>query len=194
MATLKQKYTNIHDHLIQQCLEGDRYAQTELYKLYSRAMFNIAYRITNDQNEAEDVLQESFISAFKNLHAYKGEATFGAWLKRIVVNRSLNVLKKKKLEVVPIEDEGRYEDTEENVAIDDVLQVEQIKKAIEKLPDGYRVVFSLYLLEGYDHNEIGEILGISASTSKSQYNRSKKKLREILRKEDNYEGQVGTIG
>jgi len=194
LATLKQKHTNIHDHLIQLCLKGDRYAQTELYKLYSRAMFNIACRITNDHNEAEDVLQESFISAFKNLHAYKGEATFGAWLKRIVVNRSLNVLKKKKLEVVPIEDEGRYEDIEENVVIDDVLQVEQIKKAIEKLPDGYRVVFSLYLLEGYDHNEIGEILGISTSTSKSQYNRSKKKLRELLRKEDNYEGQVGTIG
>lgn len=144
-------------------------------------MYNAAYRIVNDEEEAEDVLQEAFISAFGNLGYYRGDATFGAWLKRIVVNKAINYLKKRQLDRLPEHDKW---DVKEEETIDPVehfpYTVERVREAIQSLPDGYRTVLSLYLLEGYDHGEIGEILGISESTSKSQFNRSKKKLKEIL--------------
>ena len=191
---MRDKYKNIHEDVIGRCLKGDRYAQSELYGLYSKAMFNICYRITNDRDNAEDVLQDAFVSAFKNLKSYNGTASFGAWLKRIVINKSLNFIKKNSLEVVPIDDYERYEIADSKEEYEFSHTVDQVKKAIDQLPDGYRVVFSLYLLEGYDHREIAEILDITESTSKSQYNRSKKKIREILNKGGNYEGQIGTAG
>jgi RNA polymerase sigma factor (sigma-70 family) len=144
-------------------------------------MFNVGYRITKSEEDAEDVLQEAFISAFRNLDNYRGDATFGAWLKRIVVNKALNALNKRKHELIP-DDDGQWDVAEEDSATEyrEELTVERVKKAIEKLPDGYRTVLSLYLLEGYDHQEIGEIMGISESTSKSQLNRAKARLKEIL--------------
>jgi RNA polymerase sigma factor (sigma-70 family) len=171
----------IHDELIKRCLQGDRQAHYELYKLYHRSMYNVGYRIVHNEEEAQDVLQEAFISAFKNLNHYRGDSTFGAWLKRIVVNKAINQVKLKKMERIP-EDE-RWDVKEEEFR--DELEgfpftVEKVKNAIKRLPDGYRMVLSLYLLEGYDHGEIGEILGITESTSKSQFNRSKKKLKELL--------------
>ena len=143
-------------------------------------MYNTAWRIVKDDMEAEDVLQESFISAFQHLPSFQGNATFGAWIKRIVVNKSLNVLQKRKYLHEPVEDHLE-EPSEEPVdfAVDE-HDIERIRNAIEDLPDGYRVILSLYLMEGYDHVEISEILGISVGTSKSQYNRAKKKLREML--------------
>jgi len=191
---LAEDIKNIHQDLILRCEEGDRYAQSELYRLYSKAMFNVCLRIVNDRNDAEDVLQEAFVSAFRNISSYKGTATFGAWLKRIVINKALNFIKKNRVEVVPIEDHERYADDFEPDFGELNLEVRQVKSALKKLPDGYRLVFSLYLLEGYDHSEIAEILGITESTSKSQFNRSKKKIREIIRKETNYEGRIGTVG
>jgi RNA polymerase sigma factor (sigma-70 family) len=144
-------------------------------------MYNVGYRIVNNEEEAEDVLQEAFISAFRNLAHYRGDATFGAWLKRIVVNKAINYLKKRQLERLPEDDKW---DVKAEETVDELdhfpFTVERVRQAIAALPDGYRAVLSLYLLEGYDHGEIGEILGISESTSKSQFNRSKKKLKEIL--------------
>lgn len=138
-------------------------------------------RITNDYAEAEDVLQEAFISAFKNMHSYKGEASFGSWLKRIVVNASINAIRKRREEVVPL-DEREAGEIPDQVDEDDMeWQVEKVRAAIQKLPEGYRIVLTLYLLEGYDHAEIGEILKISESTSKSQYSRARKKLIDIMR-------------
>lgn len=176
---LESASLELHADLIERCRGGDREAYYQLYKLYSRSMFNVGYRIVNNQEEAEDVLQEAFISAFRNLHHYRGDATFGAWLKRIVINKAINVLKGRRMERLP--DDDRF-DVEEVLTPDPVLpySVEQVRRAMEKLPDGYRSVLSLYLLEGYDHEEIAEIMGISESTSKSQLNRSKKKLKEIL--------------
>ena len=144
-------------------------------------MFNVGYRITRSEEDAEDVLQEAFISAFRSLDSYRGDATFGAWLKRIVVNKAINALNKKKHESLPDENE-QWDIAEEESPPEyrDSLTVERVRKAIEKLPDGYRSVLSLYLLEGYDHQEIGEILAISESTSKSQLNRAKAKLKELL--------------
>lgn len=144
-------------------------------------MYNVSYRITGRQEDAEDALQEAFVSAFRNLHTYRRDATFGAWLKRIVVNKSINILKKKKHELLP--DDEQWDVADEQPALDyykEELSVQRVKKAIEDLPDGYRTVLSLYLLEGYDHQEIAEIMGISESTSKSQLNRAKGKLREKL--------------
>lgn len=172
---------NIHEELIQRCRQGDRDAYFGLYKLYSRGMYNVGFRIVNNEAEAQDVLQEAFISAFGNLHLYRGEATFGSWLKQIVINKAINYLKKRKLERIPDDENWDVEAIGDADDFEDFpLSVVAVRKAMEQLPDGYRTVLSLYLLEGYDHSEIAEILGISESTSKSQYNRSKKKLKEIL--------------
>ncbi len=171
---------HIHANLIEKCLIGDRDAYYQLYRLYSRSMYNVGYRIVRDEEEAEDVLQEAFISAFKNLKRYRGESTFGAWLKRIVVNKAINSVKKRRMERFPEEGSIELKEEEADEFIDFPFTVERVKEAMNKLPDGYRMVLSLYLLEGYDHGEIAEILGISESTSKSQFNRSKKKLRDIL--------------
>ncbi len=162
-------------------------AQYELYKLYSKAMYNVSFRIVHNENDAEDILQEAFVSAFRNLAGYSGVSTFGAWLKRIVINKSLNYIKKKHIEITPLDVLPDMKEEEPVFNEDVAYSINSIKKAVEMLPDGYRVVFSLYLLEGYDHGEIAEILGITESTSKSQFNRSKKKLKEILEKEAYYE-------
>ncbi len=170
---------HVHAEIIERCRQGDREAHYQLYKLYSKSMYNIGFRIVNNEMEAQDVLQEAFISAFRNLDHYRGEASFGSWLKKIVVNNAINVLKARKTEHLP---DDEHFDVQEEVATEAEFpfSIEQVGKAMERLPDGYRSVLSLYLLEGYDHTEIAGILGISESTSKSQFNRSKKKLREIL--------------
>ena len=170
----------ISDRLVERCKAGDRIAQFELYKKYTKAMHNVAMRITRDVMEAEDVLQEAFVRAFKNLHSFKGDSTFGAWLKRIVINTSINHLKKRKGEFVDIEDVKLDAFEHQPEFSSSSSQMKKIREAIMKLPDGYRLVFSLYLIEGYDHKEIGNILKISEATSKSQYSRAKKKLREML--------------
>ncbi len=177
---MDQQVIGIHNDLIARCKMGDQDAHYRLYKLYSKGMYNVAYRIVGNEDDATDVLQEAFISAFRNLESYRADATFGAWIKRIVVNKSINALQRKKFEPIP-EDE-RWDVAEEETPIEygDGLTVDRVKKSIEQLPDGYRSVLSLYLLEGYDHQEIGEIMGISESTSKSQLNRAKSKLRELL--------------
>lgn len=144
-------------------------------------MYNTGYRIVNDKDEAEDVLQEAFISAFNSLDTYRGDSTFGAWLKRIVINKAINQLNKRKTERIPEDDRWDVKAEEVEDALEGYpFTVEKVRAAIEALPDGYRSVLSLYLLEGYDHAEIGEILGVTESTSKSQFNRAKKKLKEIL--------------
>jgi len=144
-------------------------------------MYNISYRITNDPDDAADVLQEAFLSAYRNMGSFKGEASIGAWLKKIVVNASINHIKKRRILYEPIEyHEAEGEETgmrDEDI----ILELDRVKEAIQQLPDGFRAVFSLYLLEGYDHGEVAEILGITESTSKSQYNRAKKRLKEILK-------------
>jgi RNA polymerase sigma factor (sigma-70 family) len=177
---LEQQLLNIHEELIARCKTGDREAHFRLYKLYKRAMFNVGYRITGREEDAEDALQEAFISAFRNLERYRGDAPFGAWLKRIVVNKAINIVKKRKHETLPEDEQWDAAEQESPAEYREELTVDRVKKAIGQLPDGYRAVLSLYLLEGYDHQEIAEILNISESTSKSQLNRAKNKLREML--------------
>jgi len=143
-------------------------------------MFNTAYRITGNREEAEDMLQEAFSDCFRNIGSYRTDSTFGAWLKSIVINRCISRLRKREAELVYIEDYSRHEMREEEPREVTWPDPAVIARAVERLPDGYRVVFSLYLLEGYDHTEISQILGISESTSKTQYLRAKEKLKKIL--------------
>lgn len=143
-------------------------------------MYNVGFRIVQDTEEAHDVLQEAFISAFRNLDAYRGDASFGSWLKRIVVNKALNVLDRRKFERIPENEEWDIADTDPDVSYKPELTIERVREGIAQLPDGYRSVLSLYLIEGYDHQEIAEIMGFSESNSKSQLNRAKARLREVL--------------
>jgi len=172
-------YKNIHQDIIDRCCEGDQKAQFQLYKLYYKAMYSVSLRIVNDAMEAEDVMQEAFLSAFKRMKTYKGEVSFGAWLKKIVVNRSLDYLKKRKVQFEEI-NERTTEMADYQMPVKEV-NVEVLKNAIHDLSDGYRVVLSLYLIEGYDHEEISQILGISNSASRTQLLRAKNKLRDLLK-------------
>jgi RNA polymerase sigma-70 factor (ECF subfamily) len=179
---LEQDVKNIHYALIERCRAGEREAFYKVYKLYAKAMFNVGFRITGNEDDAEDVLQEAFLSAFRHLDSYREDASFGAWLKKIVVNKAINVLKKKKTEMLPDDEKWDVAEPGEPVEYGNGLTVEHVKRAMEQLPDGYRAVLSLYLLEGYDHQEIAEIMGITESTSKSQLNRAKNKMQELLTK------------
>jgi len=132
-----------------------------------------------NKEDAEDIVQDSFVDAFKNLSSFKYDSTFGAWLKRIVINKSINYLKKKRVPVVPMEDHEFHLTEEVNEKIE-AVEIKKVKLGIAQLPAGYKQILNLYLIEGYDHIEIGEILDITTSTSKSQYHRAKKKLVEII--------------
>ena len=190
MANVEAAFKNLHQDLIDGCKTGDQKAQFQIYKLYYKAMYNTSLRIVNDTMEAEDIMQEAFLSAFDKIDTYSGTVSFGAWLKKIVINRSLDALGKRKAVFEDIEShvgirDDSYEDKARNEEID--VKVEEVKEAIENLPDGYRVILSLYLLEGYDHDEIADILKISSSTSRSQLSRAKQKLIGELRKgNENY--------
>ena len=179
---MKKGYQDIHEHLIEACKRGERKAQFEVYKLYAKAMYNVAFRILNNSFEAEDIIQESFLKAFQKLNSFSGDVSFGAWLKKIVINASLDTIRKKKLEFESIDD-ANFIDIEDEVNEEKSSEYElkKVRDAILLLSDGYRIVLSLYLLEGYDHDEIAEITGISASTSRSQLARAKKKLLKIIK-------------
>ncbi len=176
---------NIHQELIDKCRDNDRVAQYRIYQLYNKAMFNTALRILGNREEAEDILQDAFVSAFRNLDRYREDAPFGAWLKRIVVNKSISRTKQRKETQLLSESESEfYFEWNEDDGPD--LNLELVKRAIAELPTGFKTVLTMYLLEGFDHKEIAEVLEITESTSKSQYNRAKKKLRDILGKALNY--------
>ena len=185
MANVDAAFRNIHQDLLDGCKNGDQKAQFQIYKLYYKAMYNTSLRIVNDSMEAEDIMQESFLSAFEKIDTYSGTVSFGAWLKKIVINRSLDILSRKKAIFEDIDFYiGIRDDSQEDlIRKEEVdIMVEEVKEAIKRLPDGYRIILSLYLLEGYDHDEIAEILKISSSTSRSQLSRAKQKLIAELRK------------
>lgn len=179
-----------HLDLVDRCKNNDRQAQHKIYELYAKSMFNACYRIVNQYDEAQDVLQESFIKMYKQIDAYREESSFGAWFKRIVVNDSLNYIKKRKrnqLKLELLKNETKYENLEveeENIPQASIVEVQN---AMELLPEGYRIVFTLFLFEDYSHKEIANELGITESTSKSQLNRAKKKMKELIMNSKSYE-------
>jgi RNA polymerase sigma factor (sigma-70 family) len=186
MNSSGERYFNLHDELIENCKQGKTAAQLEIYKLYYKAMFNSALRIVNNRFDAEDIMQEAFLKAFQKIESYRAEVSFGAWLKRIVINQSLDFLRKKRIEYISIEESMEFDIadlSEEYTEFDNNQALEQVINQIQLLPEKYKIVLSLYLLEGYDHDEISEILNITSSTSRSQLLRAKRKLLENIKLE-----------
>ena len=169
--------------IIEQCKQNNRKAQLKLYNQYCDGMYIVAMRFVKDSMEAEDIVQESFIRAFERLHQFKGEVTFGAWLKRIVINKSIDLLKSRKQQMLEL-DEVHLKvvdtDYQDEWLVDDAITLDEVKAAIKKLPDKYRYVVMLYLIEGYDHQEIAQILNITEVASRTQLSRGKTKLKDHL--------------
>nr|WP_313795270.1 RNA polymerase sigma factor [uncultured Allomuricauda sp.] len=167
--------------LVKQCKANDRKAQLRLYQQYCDGMFAVAMRFLKNQDDAEDVLQESFIKAFQRMDQFKGEVTFGAWLKRIVVNGSIDFLKSKHQKTVELNEGYMHVTDDDDWTIEDGISIKKVKDAIEKLAEKYRYVIQLFLVEGYDHSEISQILGISETASRTRLLRGKTQLKEELK-------------
>lgn len=172
-----------HSNIIEACKKGNNKARLELYRLYSKAMFNVCCRLMNSREEAEDMLQEAFTLAFMKLDSFRFESSFGSWLKRIVINTCINAKKKKNTQLTYCDEMQKYDQSWQEEENEPRYTVENILNAMNLLPEGGRMVFSLYLLEGYDHTEIAEILKITESTSKSQLMRAKRRVAEILKEQ-----------
>lgn len=176
---------NYTDQLVVRCRNGEQRAQLEIYNKYQKAMYNTALRIVNDKAEAEDVMQEAFINAFLKIDTFQGHSTFGAWLKKITVNLSINALNKKsKFEQVSYNDQFKNEiyedpgiDSEEEITN---KKVERILLAMRSLKENYRIALNLHLIEGYDYEEICEILKISPANCRTTISRAKESLRTKL--------------
>ena len=169
--------------IIEKCKQNNRKAQMQLYNQYCDGMYIVAKRFLKDAADAEDVVQEAFIKAFTKLDQYKAEVTFGAWLKRIVVNKSIDFLKSKKQRLVELEEVHlKVIDTpdDDKWFVEDAITLKDVKVAIHNLPEKYQYVVMLFLIEDYDHQEISEILGISEVASRTQLSRGKAKLKEQL--------------
>ncbi len=175
-------YSETESSLVLLCLKGNRTAQHTMYKRYCDAMYNLCFRLMGNAPEAEDMLQESFLDVFRRLDSFRGESSLGAWIKRIVINHCLNQLKKRKVVFEEMTEKyaDRLWDDEDEDDVDE-YEVKRVRDAIMSLPDGYRQVLTLYLIEGFDHSEIAGILGIQETGSKSQYCRARARLRDILK-------------
>lgn len=172
----------LQQRIIERCIKGDKKAEFALFQQYAKQMYNVAYRITGNSFEAEDTVQEAFVKAFAKLKSFKGKSTFGAWLKQIVVNQSISLLRKQKLFFEHLNEEISNEPNEETIIdIDSNEDINKIMNAINKLPDGARIVFTLKAIEEYKFSEISTMLGLSESNCKVQYHRSKKILKEKLK-------------
>lgn len=182
IGVLDNAYINIHQDIIDACKAGDRYAQFRIYKLYYKAMYNTSLRILNDTMEAEDIMQDAFLQAFNRIHSYTGQGSFGSWLKRIVINKSLDALRKRK-EMISIEEkelELPYP-IEENYEEEIQLHIKEVKEAILELPENYRLIMTLFFLEQYSHEEISEMLHISNNLSRTRLVRAKQKVMKMLK-------------
>ncbi|MEZ4817281.1 MAG: sigma-70 family RNA polymerase sigma factor [Flavobacteriaceae bacterium] len=167
--------------LVEQCKQHSRKAQMALYRQYCDGMFIVAHRYLKDTAAAEDALQEAFIKAFRKLDQFKGDVTFGAWLKRIVINTCLDAMKANKLEKAEVDENTLSIIDEDDWSVADETTVQEVVKTIENLNDPYGMVAKLFLLEGYDHQEISEVLGITESASRTYLHRAKKQVQEQLK-------------
>ncbi len=180
----KQKHITT---LLQACKKGNQPAQFEIYELYYKAMYNTALRIMHDSFEAEDVMQEAFLNAFTKLETFKGEVTFGAWLKRIVINKCLTQLKKNsrfdevKLELVENKIVADDDEIIKNDSMDyTTLKAKEVIETIGKLKENYRIALTLSLIEGFDNEEVSSIMKISNENCRTTISRAKNKLRTLL--------------
>lgn len=167
--------------LIERCKNNDRKAQLKLYRQYCDGMFTVAVRFLKNPDDAEDVLQESFIKAFQKIHQFSGEVTFGAWLKRIVINKCIDFVKSRKMEYVELAEHRMQVEEDEDWSVAPEISMEEVQKAMDRLPEKYKYVVKLYLIEGYDHKEISEILDITPTTCRTRLLRGKGYLKELLK-------------
>lgn len=172
-----------HNHpdsdLIKGCISGDRKMQRELYDRFASKMYGVCLRYAGNTNDADDILQEGFIKVYNNLHKFRGEGSFEGWVRRIFINTCIEQYRKK---VKSYNITETHENTVEDSDIDalDVLEAKDLVKLINELSPGYKTVFNLYVVEGYSHKEVAELLGISEGTSKSQLARAKGTLKKML--------------
>jgi RNA polymerase sigma factor (sigma-70 family) len=184
------------DHqLVKDCLKGKPEAQRKLYEQFAKTMLGVCYRYTKSLNDAEDVLQDGFVKVFSGMHQYKFEGELGAWIRRIMVNTALNFLKKnrKYRDEMVFTEQPLHPVADSNPAIN--LEAKELADLIRQLPQGYQTIFNMYAVEGYTHVEIGELLGISDGTSRSQYARARGLLiswiekNSVETKNENYAGK-----
>lgn len=174
---------SIEQGIIEQCKQGSHRAQMQLYTTFSKRVYNACYRILYDSFEAENAMQEGFLKAFSSLGNYEESIPFEAWLVRIAVNTSIDKIRKRKLDVYNLNENLQYDVMDENDEEEwngILSKVEKVKATIQKLPETYRLIINLYLIEGYDHEEIAEILNIAPGTVRIQYMRAKSKLKELI--------------
>lgn len=165
--------------LIEACIKGDNKAQRKLYEKHAPVMYAICLRYMTNEDEAKDALQDGFIKAFTHLHAFRFTGSFQGWLKRIFVNASLELIRKRRQhfdvdEITPTEDQADFIET-------GTLDVDRMMSLVQKLPQGYRTVFNMYVVDGYSHKEISEELNISESTSKTQLFKARKQMQTWLK-------------
>lgn len=172
-------FTLTENRLLENCIAGDRKSQKELYEMYSSKMFAVCLRYSKNQMDAEDILQDGFVKLFNNLHRFRGEGSFDGWVRRIFVNTAIEHIRRKNLSTTVGEGlENTIVDKHRN-ALDNLYE-KDILATSKTLSDGYRTVFNLYAVEGFSHKEIASQLGITESTSKSQFSRAKAILRTML--------------
>jgi RNA polymerase sigma-70 factor (ECF subfamily) len=171
-----EKVKDIHQDLIDRCKINDRIAQMKLYDLYYKAVYNSIIRMVKDPMEAEDLMQDSFLSAFSSISNFRSDSSFATWITRIAINKSLNALQKRSLDYLDVPEERIPEQFDNDESSFNKFTMSEICDEIDRLSEGYRVVLNLHLLEGMDHDEIAQILNIKAVTSRSQYMRARKKL------------------
>ncbi len=169
--------TYTESELITLCKEGDRFASKKLFDMYSGKMMALCYRFARDRNEAEDILQEGFVRVFTKLHLFRGTGSFESWMKKVIINTALKYREKNinKHQYSEIENTHVFDNSP---SIIEELSKEEILKLIQELPDGYRTVFNLYVIEGYSHKDIGQLLNIGESTSRSQLVKARNLLKQ----------------
>jgi RNA polymerase sigma-70 factor (ECF subfamily) len=177
---MQSNHTMSESDLIKGCLEGDRRAQEYLYQRFSPKMYGVCLRYAGKAEDAQDILQDGFVKVFKNLHMYRGDGSFEGWVRRIFVNTAIEHYRRQ-VNLYPVtENHENLLETKELSAFDS-LSVKDLMKIIQQLSPGYRTVFNLYVVEGYSHKEIAEMIGISEGTSKSQLARAKGVLQSIIK-------------
>jgi RNA polymerase sigma factor (sigma-70 family) len=177
---LQDQQRSLYRYLVLRCREHDRTAQNALYKMFASAMYNTCRRITGDDDDAKDALQETFIEVFLKLNTLQNPDLFPAWIKRIAINRSIGLLRKRKEVLLSLDqEEDSHSEEEHDWEYKDGL-LEKLVRLLDRLPPGGRMILNLYAFEGYDHQEISQILGITESASKAQYSKAKSKLKTLL--------------
>ncbi len=174
-----------HHRLVKDCLKGKSSAQKELYDCFAASMLNVCYRYTKSMADAEDVLQEGFVKVFLNLHQYKFEGELGGWVRRIMVTTAINYLKKSSRYQTELLFTDEHMHPVSTVDPQIKLEAKELADLIRQLPPGYQTIFNLYAVEGYNHVEIGKLLGIQEGTSRSQYARARALLIQWIEQKDN---------